>query len=268
MTLAWTRRHSWLALTLWAALPDPARSEEIRPLSELSLYDTFTKGFIDPAKWKGGWQCGDGIRECVKEVQLGRLHLRARGYGAIDTNEGGQYGVSELGLKNVAVTDLAARLVVRRIDAGSCATGLSVAWAGLTGAFFNDGEGTAFGDVQATVQLSHESDFDPPGVMHVGLFLGSRYQTWPGSAYLGQVNVGEAVVLRLTWDQPGHRFVARLFKPASGTLVEGQLSYSVSDAIPAVTPYRKLVAALSTPNCVSGQTFAEVDAVYDNVLTN
>ena len=98
--------------------------------------------------------------------------------------------------------------------------------------------GHDFDDVVAFLQMDHGAS-DPPGVLRVGGFMGSRYETWPGSVFLGRVNVGERVFLNLAWDQPNHRFITRLFKPASHTFVEQYMPYSVPDSLPAAAPARR-----------------------------
>src|SRR5215831_11035649 len=66
------------------------------PVKVYRLYDNFDQKLIDPAKWSSQYQCDPGSLECVREIVDGHLHLRVRAYGAVDTNVGRQFGVSEL----------------------------------------------------------------------------------------------------------------------------------------------------------------------------
>jgi hypothetical protein len=266
------RGRWWLGLMLWATLPSLAWSQESASLSGLRPYNNFSGAFIDPSKWVGQWQCGSTVMECVREIQDRQLHLRVRGYGDPNANGGNQFGVSELYLKSgEAVTNLAAQVTVQRATADGCPTsagGEGVGSAFLFGAFFNGGDGTYVDDVVAFLQMDHGAS-DPPGVLRVGGFMGSRYQTWPGSVFLGRVNVGERVFLNLAWDQPNHRFIARLFKPASNTFVEQYMPYSVPDSLPAAAPARRTLSARVQPvNCLGQRTSTEMEVLFDNVMTN
>jgi hypothetical protein len=198
---------------LLAALPSLAWSQESASLSGLRLYDTFGSGLIDPSRWVAFWQCGDTALECVREIQNRQLRLRVRAYGDPSVDGGNQYSVSEQHIKSTPVTSFAAHATVLRGAVENCPTGAggeSYALASLQGAFFNLGDGTPFDDVSAILQLAP----GPSGMMDVAGFLGARYQTLPGGVFLGQVNVGERVFLNLAWDQPNHRFITRLYRPA------------------------------------------------------
>lgn len=264
------RGRWWLGLMLWAALPFLAGAQDFASFGGLRPYDNFSGAFIDPSKWVGQWQCGTTVLECVREIQDRQMHLRVRGYGDTNANGGRQFGVSEVYLKSSLVTDVTTQVTVRRATADGCAAAPGeegLAYAVLWGAFFNGGDGTSFDDVQAILQLGHGQG-DPPGVLRVGGFLSSRYQTWPGGVFLGRVNVGERVSLNLAWDQPNHRFITRLFKPASNTLVEQYLPYDVSDSMPAAVPYRSLSARVQPVNCLGQRTSTEMEVLFDNVMTN
>ena len=176
--------------------------------------------------------------------------------------EGQQYITSAL------VSNFAAQVTVRRTTAESCSTGAgaSHAQALLKGAFFNGGGGTASDDVQAFLQFDRYSS-DPPGVARVGGFLGYQGGFF-SNVDLGPVNVGELVRVELAWDQPNHRFITRLFKPASNTLVEQYMPYTVSDSMPAVAPLKSLSASTAPANCLGQRTSTEMEVLFDNVMTN
>jgi len=260
-----------VALALVAVGGVSTRAQEAPVHSGLKAYDTFRGALLDPTRWMAQWQCGNTVLECVREVQAGKLHLRTNGYGDETVDGGSQFGTSEVYLKKPSVTSFGAWVTVRSASAVGCPTGAggdSLAQAALWASFFNDGGGNDhYYDVTTFLQLDHASS-DPPGVLRAGGFVGSRYQTWPGGAFLGQVNVGERVFLNLAWEQASHRFAMSLFRPESNTFVRQYLPYVGNDTIPAAWPMRSLSARVLPVNCLGQRTSADVDVTYDGVVTN
>jgi hypothetical protein len=260
-----------LPVVLSLALSAPVISQEAPLGPGLKLYDSFSGLFLDPAKWSAQWQCGSTVLECVRELQGGKLHLRARGYGDDTVDGGTQFGVSEVYLRKATVTSYGAWVTVGRTAAGGCPTGAGgdgLAQAAVWANFFSDGGGdTSYNDVTAFLELDHASS-DAPEVLRVGGFLSSRYQTWPGSVSLGQVRVGERVFLNLTWDQPNHRFATSLFRPDSNAFVRQYLPYGIADDIPPASRLRSLSVRVQPVNCLGQRTSSEMDVWYDGVVAN
>lgn len=170
-----------------------------------------------------------------------------------------------------SVTDIATDLIVRRSTADACSTNAGFGGGGghaqvlIFGNFFNGGGGTSDNDVTANLQLDRYSS-DSPGVVLVGGFL--RYQNqFFDNVDLGLVNVGERVRVELLWDQPNHRFVIRLFRPASGTFAEQTMPYTISDTTAAVSPFRNIDANVYPANCVGARTSSELEVLFNDVFT-
>jgi hypothetical protein len=235
----------------------------------LRLYDDFNQKLINPAKWYTQWQCGSpSIMECEREIQDNQLRLRVHGYGTPDTNNGNQFGVSEVYLTASGVSDVQTQVVVRTSTADTCTTntgGGAHAQALLSGAFFNGGGGTANDDVQAFLQFDRYST-EPAGSVEVGGFLSYQGQFF-GNVDLGAVNVGERVVVELAWDQPNHQFVISLFRPTYGTHAQQSMPYAVSDTTPAVAPFKNLSARVFPANCFGARPSADLEVLFDNVRT-
>lgn len=240
--------------------------------SGLRLYDSFDHKFLDPSKWLAQSQCGGTVMECAREIHEDQLRLRVRAYGATDSNDGTQFGSSGLTLASNSATDIAADLTVRRSTAQACSTnpgfggGGGHAQALIYGTFFNGGGGTSDDDVTAFLQLDRYSTY-PVGMVLVGGFLKYQNQFF-GNVDLGFVNIGERVRVELLWDRPDHRFVIRLFRPASGTLTEQVMPYAIADTMAAVSPFRNIDANVFPANCVGTRTSAELEMLFDDVLTN
>jgi hypothetical protein len=252
-------------LLFWLTLTSLASAQ-----SGLTLYDDFNQKFISPAKWYTQWQCGSpSILECEREIQSNQLRLRVRGYGTPITNDGNQFGVSEVYLTSSLVKDIQAQVVVRTSTAETCATntgGGAHAQALLSGAFFNGGGGTANDDMQAFLQFDRYST-DQPGIVEVGGFLSYQGQFF-GNVDLGPVNIGERVVVELLWDQPNHQFVIRLYRPTDGTHTQQFMSYgSVSDTSQAVASFKNLSARIFPANCLGSRPSADLEVLFDNIKT-
>jgi len=259
--------HS-LTLMFMVALTPTSWTQVSQQTSALHLYDNFNQTFIDPSKWSSPWQCGSPVTECDRDLQQNQLHLRVRAYGANDSDNGTQSGSSGLNLTSTTATDIAAQVLIRNSSPQDCATNSGVAHSQvlLFGAFFNGGGGTAADDVQAYLQLDHYST-EVAGTAGVGGFLNYQNQFF-GNVDLGPVNVGERVIVELRWDRPNHRFVLRLFRPTYGTKVEQFMPYTISDTSPAVSPFRILSANVYPANCTATRTSADLDVMFDNVMTN
>jgi hypothetical protein len=237
--------------------------------SRLALYDDFSQKVINPVKWSTQWQCGSpSILECEREIQNDQLRLRVRGYGTPDTNEGNQFGVSGIYLTSAQVNAIQTQVVVRHSTADTCATntgGGAHAQVLLTGAFFNGGGGTPDDDMQAFLQLDRYST-DSPGVIEAGGFLKYQGQFF-GNVDLGPVNIGEHVIVEISWDQPQHQFVISLIRPEYGIHAQQTMPYAVSDTNPAVAPFKNLSANIFPANCVGSRPSADLEVLFDNVRT-
>lgn len=238
------------------------------PVKVYRLYDNFDQKLIDPAKWSSQYQCDPGSLECVREIVDGHLHLRVRAYGAVDTNVGRQFGVSELFLSaGSSASDIVTEVFIRGTDAQGCITNAGEGAHGqalMFGAFFNGGGGTPADDVQAYLQLDRYST-DMPGVILVGGFWSCQGQYF-GNVQVGQVNVGERAIIELVWDRPNHRFIVRLIRPTmNNAITEQSMPYSVPDSTPAAAPFKALSARAFSPNCAGTRTFADMDILFDNV---
>src|SRR5262245_13225543 len=86
------KRIVMVALLLLVCLSSSALAQNLK------AYDNFNGTFINPSKWStfpGG--CPSfSVLECVRAIQNGQLRLAVRGYGATSSNQGSQFGASEL----------------------------------------------------------------------------------------------------------------------------------------------------------------------------
>ena len=240
-----------------------------RPGLGLRLYDSFDGRFLDPSKWLAQWQCGGTVMECVREISDDQLRLRVRAYGASDSDQGTQFAGSGVSLASASATDIAVDVVVRRSAPQACATNPGFSGHAqflVFGSFFNGGGNTPDDDVQAYIQLDRYP-FYPAGTVAAGGFLKYQGQFFD-NVELGPVNIGEQVRIEMLWDRPNHRFVVRLFRPATGAFAEQYMPYSVPDALPAVAPFKNINAFVYPANCVGAHVSSELEALVKDVLTN
>ena len=261
-------RVGFLATLLACAMLNPTARAQTRKPSGLHLYDNFNQGLIDPSKWTAIWQCGPPAMECVREIENGHLRLRIRSYGANNSNSGTQFSNSAVNLTADSVSTIAANVTVRNSDPTDCATNVGVAHsqALIYGSFFNGGGGTAADDVVAFLQLDRYVATGA-GTVEVGGFLQYQGQFFDNVDF-GPVNIGETVIVTLRWDQPNHRFVAKLDRPKYGTKVVQYMPYTISDTTQSVAPFKSLSANVFPANCVGSSVPADLDVSFDNVYTN
>jgi hypothetical protein len=191
-----------------------------------------------------------------------------RGYGAIDSNQGGQYGESELHfIRPATIKSIATQLVVRRVGGSVCPTSASQTGghAIVQGTFFNSGSGDPNDDVQALVLFNNSPPNDPPGVVGAGALLHWQGQFF-GWVDLGTVNFGQKVNVQLAWDRTNHQFVASWTDVATGIVTQGMMPYDMPDTSPAATPDKLLGVRGFTPNCLDQRMFSDLEATFDNVM--
>lgn len=237
-----------------------------QPSTNLVLYDNFEEErFLDPSRWIPDSVCFLGFTlECVREIQEDRLRVAVRTYGATNSNQGTQYGPSELHFTNpVPIRSIATQFAVRRTSALGCPTNpTSHAHAIVTGRFFNSGSGNADDDVEAFLTFDHFIP-DPEGVLEVQAF--THWQGQYSFVFLGIINVGQKVIAQLSWDQPHHQFVASWTDVVTGNVTQELLPYTMSDTTPPTT-FDKQVGVRTFPdNCVGTQTFAYMETTFDKV---
>lgn len=245
-------------------------SAEAQSPQELSLYDNFNQQFLNPNKWATSSPCFTwSVLECVREIQNGQLRLAVRGYGATDSNQGNQYGESELHFTNpTPIKSIATQLIVRRTSALGCPanTGVSAGTqAILQGNFFNSGSGDPADDVQALLFFNHLPT-DPQGVLTAVALLHWQGQFF-GGVELGTVNVGQKITAQLTWDKRNHQFVAAWTDVATGNPTQAFMPYSMQDRTPPAASDKLLGVRVFTPNCVgTHMLFSDMEATFDNVM--
>lgn len=242
----------------WAQQSAPQPAHKLH-----GVYDTFNGKSIDPSKWISNFPqpCGTGSAlECVREIEDGRLHIRVRNYGADTADQSNN--PAHLGLLLTApsgVMDIATGVVVRKASAQGCpdTDAGPRGQIGLVGAWFNRGQaGAAADDVFANIYLETSSE---PGVLAVVGHVG--FDSFP----VGEVRVGERVILELVWEQPNHRFIARLIRLDHNTVAVESMPYEDPDGMPPVAQVKGLFLFTYAPNCSGTRPFIDVDTLFDNV---
>lgn len=243
-----------------------------QPSSNLVLYENFDdKRFLDPTKWSTYGACFTwSVLECVREIQDDRLRLAVRNYGATGSNEGVQYGPSELHFINpTPIRTIATELTVRRTSSMGCPANTtflpnSHAHTILQGNFFNSGSGNPADDVQGLFIIDHASS-EPQGVLTVGAFLHWQDQFF-GFVDLGTIAVGQRVIAQLSWDQPHSQFVARWTDVVTGKATQALLPYTMPDTTPPAAPDKLIGVRTWAPNCAGTQMLlTDMESTFDKV---
>ena len=236
------------------------------------LYDNFDdERFLNPAKWSTYGACFTwSVLECVRVIEDDRLRLAVRNYGATNTNDGVQYGPSELHFINpTPVRSIATEFTVRRTSSLGCPANStflpnSHAHTILQGNFFNSGSGNSADDVQGLLIFDHQSS-DPQGVLTVGAFMHWQGQFF-GFVDLGISAVGQKIIAELNWDQPNHQFVASWTDVATGKVTQAFLPYTMPDATPPAAPDKLIGVRTWAPNCVGTQMLVtDMDTAFNAV---
>lgn len=233
------------------------------------LYDNFNQQFLSPNKWATSSPCFTwSVLECTREIQNGQLRLAVRGYGATNSNQGTQYGESELHfIKPGPIKSIAAQLVIRRASAQSCSANpeVSHAHALLAGSFFNSGSGNPSDDVQAFLIVDRVS-VNPAGELTIGAFMQWQGQFF-GGVDLGPAKIGQNIAVQLQWDQANHQFVASWTDVDSGIVKQAVMPYSMPDSALAAAPDKLLGVRAFTANCVGANMLAVgMEAAFDDVV--
>jgi hypothetical protein len=237
----------------------------------LMLYDDFDNKFLSPAKWSTSGACFTwSVLECVREIQDDRLRLAVRDYGATSSNDGVQYGPSELHFSNpTPIRSIATSFTVRRTSSQGCPANTSFmpnahAHTILQGTFFNSGSGNSNDDVQALFIFDHDAS-NPVDFLSVGAFL-----NWQGQFFeftdLGSVVVGQKISAQLSWDQPHSQFVASWTDVATGKVTQASLPYTMPDTAPAAAPDKLIAVRTWAPNCSGRQMLVtDMETRFDKV---
>ena len=245
--------------------------------AQLVLYDDFSTGLIDPAKWSGFEATGgpaSPTTEVARQIVSGGLQMRLSQYGRSDTDAGGARGATILNVVNpVPITTLQANVTVNNAKIQDCLVnfGPGTASAGIIGLFFNDGTSGGPSDQTGNIGAALRQVRDAFGNF---TFLGTITRcTNPdcstasvvGSApFAATWALGETHKLRLTWDAANDQFVF-LVAPETESI-----PYVLTDTAPPVAlNFKALSVDTFAENCASGgQKRASIDVRFDDVRVN
>lgn len=239
------------------------------------LYDDFHSPFLNPSKWLAVPTCSAtafvdttasvNLLDCAREIQNNRLRLFVKAYGNRSSDQGRQFGPSELYFANPnAVTSLSTTLTVTNVSAIGCSSNSTESFgqAIFGGNYFNPGTGDPKDDVAAIIIVQHGSSGPGLGVFALVFSPNAFY----GFSVLGTTTFNEPLTGKVQWDQLNHRF---LFKIAGENLHSSStIPYSVPDTTPAAAPMKLLGARAFVPNCTTRQATADIEVLFDNVAIN
>lgn len=233
-------------------------------------YDTFNGPWLDPTKWVFNPGTEDTSLERIREIQNGRLRLEVRAIGAMNSDFGFQYDDSGLNFTNPnAVNSITADVRLGRVNGVACSTNYDQSTRILVtiwGNFFNT---ASYGDPAYDVMDEVYFDVDPsnPKTMNV-----ANWMTGSGLGVgtpIGSYPIGTPLTVTNSWDKANHQFISVVQVTGdSGTAKKVVVPYSVSDLNLPVYPNKGFGTGAYGANCTSAQTFAEVEAFFDNVMIN
>ena len=236
--------------------------------AQMSLvYDNFNSQWLDPSKWATGSNCrGDGGLDCVREIQNGQLRLSIRNSGATNSDNGSQVATSDLAFSSkLPYRAIAVTVTVRNAGGGSCPTNPYVGSGRATvgGTFFNTGTEDPGDDINAVLVFSAYQSLNSI-MLDVGGFIGSGngVNIWTHMGYYSQ---GTPMFATVTWDRSKHQFVFSV-RPEGGEVNQVAVPYNLPDNQLPVSTYQTLQAFSDAPNCSSGLSFSNGEALFDNVV--
>ena len=263
-----------VVLSLLTILPATGFSQKTEGTSptDPGYYDTFSRPWIDPAKWLdvGPW-CAQGTTlECVREIQNGRLRLEIRNMGTTNSDSGFQFADSPQPFVNPSsIFSITADVQLGRITVVGCPTNLTGqptrVVSDFGGSFFNTGSLNQADDVSDTVTFWVDAS-NPKTLQVINWMSGSGLGV---ATPIADYPIETPLTVTNAWDQRNHRFITVVqVKGDPDSARRVVIPYSVADtALPAFA-YKQLDSSAYSLNCTSTQTFAEDEVFFDNVIIN
>ena len=259
----------------------------------LVLYDNFEGKTLNPEKWYGSAETGQGmvtleISRLVKNETLlnskalslsNRSYVNTGSHDGTSTAHNGVVFVDGTNIKTIVAT-----VLVKKIQVPECTSNVvdpfeTFVRARIGGAFFNTGtptEGSYLNDVYAWIGVGRTVPAeDPPDTLHVYARVThctnascgtTQWISYEDPYDLGTVKLNKKVKLRITWDPDNDRFI---FQKGKG--LEVPISYvGYSDAsIPGASNggTKRLQIQNILPNCTDEpRLFGYIDASFDDVM--
>jgi hypothetical protein len=250
----------------------------------LTLYDDFNVKPINPAKWYGDEVSlgpNSPNTEATRKIANAKLEIDLTTWGWTSSDLGYAPGTPSfrLSITNPApITTIQADVTVKSAKVVGCAANPvgTRARASVLGFFFNDGTspgpGDRTGDIGATIESRRDSitgDQIVASIFRCGSSDCTAFITTVAfHAFTAVWTKGVADTLRIQWDAANDRFIFDL-NPGGPNPETANLSYTSSDAAPAVGDRRALRAANTVASCQSGpRGSATIKALFDNVMIN
>lgn len=241
-----------------------------------AIYDDFNGAWLDTDKWKvGSHLCWGNCLEVTREIERSKLRLAVKSVARRDFVNGTAYAGAQLPFPDsisASLTSIQAVVLVKEYGGVPCpdeATreDMTHTEVFLGGAFFStSGNGNWMDDTRAAIIVW--IDTRDPVTMQVGLWWGSGDGLSGSWTPIVAHPIGTPLVLKLTWDQLGHRFIgsAKTLDPLdAGSEVSADYG-TLPVAGPPVNLEKTLTAMTNAMNCSAVQSVSHVEARFDNVV--
>jgi N-acetylneuraminic acid mutarotase len=243
------------------------------PLEPLVLYDDFSTGILEPAKWLGVG--GDAaLREVERNANNPHLALTHRAYAGVLSDSGTVGGIFGLNFARfsalTAVQFTVKALQVETVDCSpSRPTETARTGAAFRGRFFSTQSsppGSQSGDVEVVIGIEQIAgqQLDVTAFYTMCNNASCTASTVLDFLHLGPIALGQRTTLTVQWDQGNHQFI--FLRDKQPPVVS---AYTVSDVYPPSSPGKFLVLARVVPNCtVAPRPTVFLKATFHKVLVN
>lgn len=249
------------------------------------LYDDFSGGTIDPAKWFGNEATGgptNPTTEMSRVIVSQKLRMLLSQYGSTTSDSGTSSGAVRLSVTNPSgIKGLQAKVAVIQAETDPCPANPSTTVRGraqIVGALFNDGTSTGAsdrtGDILAGVQKIRDTVL---GDVIQPFLIRCTNSTCSGIAGLATTpplptnftttwTLGITHTMSFLWDKVT-KTVTYGVKPPLSPKETVAAVYTASDAAAPVLDFKQVDLNHSAANCTSGQTQVLMEATFDLVKT-
>jgi hypothetical protein len=249
------------------------------------LYDDFSGGTIDPAKWFGNESTGgptNPTTEISRVIESQKLRMLLNQYGSTTSDSGTSGGAVRLSVTSPSgIKGMQAKVAVIQAETDLCLANPSTGVRGraqIVGALFNDGTGPGSpdrtGDILAGVQKIRDTvlgDVIQPFLVRCSNSTCSSntgITTTPPlpTTFITTWTPGTKHKMSFLWDKATKTVTYAVKPPASPKEVIAAV-YVASDAAVPVLDFKHVDLNLSAANCTSGQTQTLMEATFDLVST-